>query len=201
MTTDTLLPQVCTPAGPIRWLATSPAGSIPAPSVLTVSATAVTLGDPAPLGLAPPRPPRLAASVGLGSGAGEHIWWAGVPAGLGRVAMSSLVSPDVRVAGEQPGTALARVVSVRGDHLLPYQFEVRLAPPLDADPSVTLSKDQYDLVMNLLNWFHPVGVEVRTNRLRAHVVELGTSVADLVPGYTFPAFRSPGLPVPGPAQG
>jgi DNA-binding beta-propeller fold protein YncE len=201
MTTDTLLPQVFTPAGPIRWLATSPAGSIPAPSVLTVSATAVTLGDPAPLGLAPPRPPRLAASVGLGSGAGEHIWWASVPTGLGRVELSSLVSPEVRVAGDRPGTALVRVVSVRGDHLLPYQFEVRLAPSLDADPSVTLSKDQYDLVMNLLNWFHPVGVEVRTDRLRAHVVELGTSVADLVPGYTFPAFRSPGLPAPGPTQG
>ena len=90
---------------------------------------------------------------------------------------------------------------MRGDHLLPYQFEVRLAPSLDADPSVTLSKDQYDLVMNLLNWFHPVGVEVRTDRLRPHVIELGTTVADLVPGYTFPAFRSPGLPAPGPTQG
>jgi hypothetical protein len=44
-------------------------------------------------------------------------------------------------------------------------------------------------------------VEGRTDRLRAHVVELGTTVADLVPGYTFPAFRNPGLPSPGPTQG
>ena len=201
VTADVLLPQLFTPACPIRWLAASPAGAGYPSAVLTVSASAVTLGDPAPIEQAPPRPPRLAASVGLGSGAGEHIWWATVPAGLARVELSALVSPDVQVTGAQPGNALVRVVSVRGDHLLPYQFEVRLAPSLDADPSVTLSKDQYDLVMNLLNWFHPVGVEVRTDRLRAHVIELGTTVADLVPGYTFPAFRSPGLPSPGPTQG
>jgi hypothetical protein len=66
---------------------------------------------------------------------------------------------------------------------------------------VTLSKDQYDLVMNVLNWFHPIGVEVRTDRLRAHVVELGAADADLFPGYTFPSYRNPGLPLPGPTQG
>jgi DNA-binding beta-propeller fold protein YncE len=198
---DALLPQVFTPAGPTRWLATSPAAATYQPALVAVSAATVTLGDPAPLDQVPRRAPRVAASAGIGSGAGEKLSWATVPFSRGQVELSSLVSPSIQVTGQEAGNALVRAVSVRGDHLLPFQFEVRLAPALDADPAVTLSKDQYDLVMNVLNWFHPIGVEVRTDRLRAHVVELGAAVADLVPGYTFPAFRTPGPPLPGPTQG
>jgi DNA-binding beta-propeller fold protein YncE len=195
---DALLPQVFTPAGPTRWLATSPAAATYQPALVAVSAANVTLGDPAPLGQLPRRAPRVVTSAGIGSGAGEKLSWATVPFSRGQVELSSLVSPSIQVIGQEAGNALVRAVSVRGDHLLPYQFEARLASALDADPAVTLSKDQYDLVMNVLNWFHPIGVEVRTDRLRAHVVELGTGVADLAPGYTFPGFRTPGLPLPGP---
>jgi sugar lactone lactonase YvrE len=209
--TDSLLAPVFTPAGPTRWLATSPAAATYLPAVVAVSAGTVVLGDPAPLAQSPQRAPRVMTAVGLGSGAGERLSWATVPFSRGQVDLSSLVSPTIQVTGEEPGSTLVRAVSVRGDHLLPYQFEVRLVPALDADPTVTLSKDQYDLVMNVLNWFHPIGVEVRTDRLRAHVVELGAADADLAPGYTFPAFRTsaprtsayrtPGLPSPGPTQG
>ncbi|GAA5033349.1 LamG-like jellyroll fold domain-containing protein [Actinopolymorpha pittospori] len=199
--TDTLLAPVFTPAGPTRWPATSPAGAAYPAAVVAVSAGTVVLGDPAPLGQTPQRAPRVMTAVRLGSGAGEQLSWATVPFSRGQVELSSVVSPTIRVTGAQPGSTLVRVVSVRGDHLLPYQFEVRLVPALDADPTVTLTKDQYDLVMNILNWFHPIGVEVRTDRLRAHVVELGSADADLAPAYTFPQYRFPGLPAPGPTQG
>jgi DNA-binding beta-propeller fold protein YncE len=202
--TDTLLAPVFTPAGPTRWLATSPAAATYPAALVAVSASTVLLGDPAPLGQLPQRAPRVMTAVGLGSGAGEKLSWATVSFSRGQVELSSLVSPTIRVTGEQAGSTLVRAVSVRGEHLLPYQFEVRLAPALDADPAVHLRKDQYDLVMNILNWFHPIGVEVRTDRLRAHVVELGSADADLAPGYTFPPYRSsvprtaadrtPGLP-------
>ena len=51
------------------------------------------------------------------------------------------------------------------------RFEVRLKPALDV-PGTVIPKDQYDIVMNVLDAFHPVGVEVRTDRIRAHVREI-----------------------------
>jgi hypothetical protein len=52
--------------------------------------------------------------------------------------------------------------------------------------------------MNVLNWFHPLGVEVKTAGLRAHVVELSDLNADLFPSYTYPVYhtRNPALPPP-----
>jgi hypothetical protein len=76
---------------------------------------------------------------------------------------------------------------------------VRLNPALEAKPDVRLRKDQYDLVMNALTRFCPIGVEVRTDLLRARVVELVTP-DDLMPGYTFPVFRRRG-PARAPREG
>jgi hypothetical protein len=53
--------------------------------------------------------------------------------------------------------------------------------------------------MNVLNWFHPLGVEVRTARLRAHVVELN-GLDGLSPAYTFPVYRKAGLDLPNPLK-
>jgi len=79
------------------------------------------------------------------------------------------------------------------DHTPPYTFVVRLNPALEASErggaTVVIRKDQYDLVMNVLNELHPVGVEVSTQIIREHVVELGDSLLDVFPGYTFPDFR------------
>jgi hypothetical protein len=56
---------------------------------------------------------------------------------------------------------------------------------------VTVRKDQYDLVMNVLNALHPIGVEVDTRALRERVVELrGDVLRGVVPGFTFPDFRA-----------
>jgi len=198
---DVLLPQLFTPGGGASWLATSPGATAYATCLVAVSeqAATITLGDPAPLGMQPPRPPQVVAVLAIGSGGGEHLAWSTVPFSRGRVELASLVKPFNSMKGLRPGATLVRAIYVRGDHLLPYQFEVRLNQNLDGQPNVTIRKDQYDLVMNVLNWFHPIGVEVRTNRLRAHVVELN-ELGDLFPGYTFPVYHSPGLHLPEPTN-
>jgi Concanavalin A-like lectin/glucanases superfamily len=195
---NVLLPQVFTPGASTSGLATSPGAAPYQHCLLAVSAAAatVTLGDPAPLSVAQPGPPTVVASVALGSGAGEELGWSTVPFSSGQVTLSSLVTPTVQITATAPGTALVRALYIRGNHLQPYQFEVRLNQNLDAQASVTITKDQYDLVMNVLNWFHPIGVEVRTARLRAHVVELSDLNAGLFPEYTYPVYRRTGLALP-----
>jgi hypothetical protein len=44
--------------------------------------------------------------------------------------------------------------------------------------------------MNVLNSLHPIGVEVRTQRVRERVVEVAEGMAEALPGYTFPPFRT-----------
>jgi hypothetical protein len=192
--TSALLPQVLAAGASVSGLATSPATAGFRACLLTASAEAgtITLADPAPLLRTPPRPPTVAAAVALGSGAGEELDWSTVPFSRGQVTLSSQVRPTVMITGSAPGPTLVRASYLRGAHLRPYQLEVRLNATLDPQRSVTVTKDQYDLVMNVLNWFHPIGVEVRTARLRAHVVELGDLDPDLVPGFTFPVFRHAG---------
>ena len=195
---NVLLAQVFTPASRTSGLAASPQAAPYQQCLLAVSATAgtVTLGDPAPL---EPRAARAADGRRIG----------GARLGRGRTARlvhgpiqrrpgdaSSLVAPTVRITATAPGTALVRALYVRGGHLQPYQFEVRLNQNLEPQASVTITKDQYDLVMNVLNWFHPIGVEVRTARLRAHVVELSALNADLFPEYTYPVYRRTGPVLP-----
>jgi hypothetical protein len=52
-----------------------------------------------------------------------------------------------------------------------------------------VSRDQYDLIMNVLHTLHPIGVEVVTRRLREAVVELRGDALDADPRYTYPQFR------------
>lgn len=198
-TANALLHQVFTPGGGTSGIAVSPAAAPFRQCLLAVSADTATLalGDPAPLGLVPPGPPAVIASVVLGSGAGDELGWSTVPFSLGQVTLSSLTRPAVQVTGTEPGPVLVRAGYFQPGQLRPYQFEVRLNQALEAQSGVTLMKDQYDLVMNALNWFHPVGVEVRTDRLRAHVAELSDLNSDLFPAYTFPLYRRAGLALPG----
>jgi hypothetical protein len=68
----------------------------------------------------------------------------------------------------------------------PYAMHVRLAPGVPA--GATITRDQYDLIMNVVHALHPLGVEVLTRAIRPAVVELaGTSSLD--PEYTYPKFR------------
>jgi hypothetical protein len=44
--------------------------------------------------------------------------------------------------------------------------------------------------MNLLNYFHPVGVEVVTANLRQHTREVVQDPQKAFPAYTYPDFRA-----------
>ncbi|MEE4420265.1 LamG-like jellyroll fold domain-containing protein [Streptomyces bugieae] len=189
---DRLLPSAFTPGGDCRALAVSPAAAPYLPCVLAApeEAASVLLADPAPLAQSPPLPPQLVARRILGPGGGQELSWSVTSSGHGRAEVSSPVNPVNRIRGQAPG-----VVLVRGGYLspggpTPYQCEVRLRQELD-DAGVELGKERYDLVLNILNWFHPIGVEFRTERLRAHVRELSgtTADADLLPAYTFPTYH------------
>jgi DNA-binding beta-propeller fold protein YncE len=201
--TDTLLPQLFTPGSTTRQLAVSPNAATYQRCLLAVSteSSTVTLADPAPLSAVKPRGPRVAANLALGSGGADNLAWSTVPFSRGRVELSSLVRPNLQVRGVAAGAALIRAIYFQGNGLRPYQFAVRLNPTLESQPNVVIRKDQYDLVMNVLNWFCPIGVEVRTELLRAHVVELADLLAgDLFPGYTYPVYHQPGLPPPVPTN-
>jgi hypothetical protein len=109
--------------------------------------------------------------------------------------------------GEAAGRLEVRAVYARQERVDPYTFAVRLRP---ADPStaptiplqdVTISKEQYDLIMNVLNAFHPIGVEVSTRAIRERVVEVREGLLDAFPDYTYPNFRVRGAaPVRRPAS-
>jgi hypothetical protein len=63
-------------------------------------------------------------------------------------------------------TALVAVARLRVDRPDPYEFRV------DLPPGATLDLHQYELVMNLLDEWHPAGVEVNTFRLRHQHIDL-----------------------------
>jgi hypothetical protein len=71
----------------------------------------------------------------------------------------------------------------------PYTFEIRLKPALDVRPDIFIPKDQYDIIMNVLDAFHPIGVEVRTDHIRKHVGEIEQDPTKAFPAYSFPNFR------------
>jgi hypothetical protein len=43
--------------------------------------------------------------------------------------------------------------------------------------------------MNILNFFHPIGVEIVTGNIRKHVLEVEQDPQKAFPAYTYPDFR------------
>jgi len=119
------------------------------------------------------------------------VSWAAVPAPHGGIALSSSAGHTVIARGAEPGAVVLRALGSRPGRTAPYEFELRLVPALDV-PSTVIRKDQYDIVMNVLNSLHPIGVQIRTDNVRAHVVEVAEGLAEALPGYTFPPFRTGG---------
>ncbi|UZJ33141.1 LamG-like jellyroll fold domain-containing protein [Streptomyces endophytica] len=197
-TADRLLPLAFSPGGDCRALAVSPAAAPYRPCVLAApeEAASVLLADPAPLDRSTPLPPQLISRQVLGPGGAQELSWSVTSSGHGRVEASSLAKPVSRVRGRAPGAVLVRAGYLTVGGPKPYQCEVRLNQELD-DTGAELGKDRYDLVLNILNWFHPLGVEFRTERLRSHVREFaGTTAADLLPAYTFPTYHRADQPRP-----
>jgi hypothetical protein len=116
--------------------------------------------------------------------------WSTRAIGAGAGSFDTLVRPSARFTPTKPGLlVLALTYVVRDDsRAAPYTFEIRLKPALDA-PGTVIPKAQYDIIMNVLDAFHPIGVEVRTDNIRKHVPEIEQDPTKEFPAYSFPNFR------------
>jgi hypothetical protein len=138
--------------------------------------TAITL-------TASPDPVAVSATTRLSWSDGRVVGGQHDPSPASLVGASNAI---VEVVGVAPGVAWVRASLREATSRGPYAFSVSLRPSL---AGAKVSRDDYYLVMNALNTLHPVGVEVRTDALRAAVVELSTSPSGLAPMFTFPPFR------------
>jgi hypothetical protein len=143
--------------------------------------------------------PTVVATALLGLGLGERLSWSTIPFPRGAAELSSEVLPEIVARGKAAGRLLLRALYVRPGRTNPYEFELRVKPSLD-QPATVIRKDQYDMVMNVLNSFHPIGVEVRTDNVRAHVVEVAEELLEALPAYTFPSYRVGGLTASDPTR-
>lgn len=117
--------------------------------------------------------------------------WSVEPGGQGRGGLDFVLRPRARLTPARPGLLWLNATYLEPDagSAHPYSFEIRLRGSLDV-PGTVIRKPQYDLLMNILNYFHPIGVEVVTRMVREHVVELKDNLLDVFPGYTYPDFRT-----------
>jgi len=137
---------------------------------------------------------RRAGLPGQFPGDGPRLSWASGTFDNARVTLGSNTEQAVALHAEQAGMAWVQASYLIGGAPVPYTFQVRLRPELDT-PQTVISKDQHDLIMNILNTLHPVGVEVITAAIRAHVIELQGDLSPANPDYTYPKFRVRG-PLP-----
>jgi hypothetical protein len=120
----------------------------------------------------------------------KNFNWSSTPIGLGRGLFDLLLRPQVNFTPIAPGLLVLNVTYLESDPVktAPYSFEIKLNSDLDMR-GVKIPKHQYDLIMNILNYFHPIGVEALTGRIRERVVEVEQDVSKAFPAYTYPDFR------------
>lgn len=116
--------------------------------------------------------------------------WSTRSVGAGAGSFDTLVRPAAHFTPTKPGPLVLALTHVARDdaRAAPYTFEIRLKPALDV-PGTFIPKDQYDIIMNVLDAFHPIGVEVRTDQIRKHVREIEQDPTKAFPAYSFPNFR------------
>lgn len=116
--------------------------------------------------------------------------WSLTNLGNGRGSFNAVLRPEVTFTPLEPGLLGLNVTYLERDpqSTPPYTFEIRLKPALDL-PETIILKEEYDLIMNILNYFHPIGVEAITQNIRDHVVEVKGDLLQGFPGYTYPDFR------------
>lgn len=128
----------------------------------------------------------------LGSGLGEALTWVSQTGGAATVRLSSTTVPPIDLSAIQAGNLLVRAVYELRDNPEPYTFEIRLKPALEVLTGaqyITIRKEQYDIIMNILNAFHPIGIEVITRAIRERVIEVRDQLLNAFPAYTYPNFR------------
>jgi len=136
-------------------------------------------------------PPQVLLAGGLEGpvpGEAPRLTWASGPYDDAQVTLGSSSELTVSLQGGKAGMAWVQASYLIGGAPAPYTFAVRLRPELDTAQTV-ITKDQHDLIMNILNALHPVGVEILTAAIRAHVIELQDPQAPANPDYTYPKFR------------
>jgi hypothetical protein len=138
----------------------------------------VVVGTPLNLAVLPGAPP-----------AGVYNWSTRM-IGVGTGAFDTVLRPTAHFTPTTPGLLMLAVTFVQNDtsRAAPYTFELRLKPTLDV-PATNIPKDQYDIIMNVLDAFHPIGVEVRTDQIRQHVREIVQDPTKAFPAYSFSNFR------------
>jgi hypothetical protein len=111
--------------------------------------------------------------------------------GNGDGSLDLVLRPKLKFTPSSPGLLALSVTFLEPDaqSTFPYTFEIKLKNSLDV-PGTIIPKHQYDLLMNVLNYFHPIGVEVVTQNIREHVVEVQGDLLNAFPGYTYPDFRA-----------
>ena len=116
--------------------------------------------------------------------------WTTRAIGAGAGSFDTLLRPNAHFTPSSPGLLILALTYVQADpsRAAPYTFEIRLKPALDV-PATNIPKAQYDIIMNILDAFHPVGVEVRTDHMRKHVREIEQDPTKAFPAYSFPNFR------------
>ncbi|QKV80426.1 LamG domain-containing protein [Amycolatopsis sp. Hca4] len=132
-------------------------------------------------------------------GAGPRLGWASGTFDNAAITLTSTTQPTSTLHAGSAGTAWVQAGYLVGGEPTPYTFRVRPRADLDT-PATVITKDRFDLIMNILNVLHPVGVEVDTAAIRAHVVELQGDLSQVNPDFTYPKFRVRG-PLPRQARG
>ena len=149
------------------------------------SGTSAPISCEIPTGIAvalAPVPPALPAGA---------YSWSTQQIGNGAGSFDSVVTASANFTPTTPGqlTLALTFVATDSTRAAPYTFEVRLKPALDV-PATVIPKAQYDIIMNVLDAFHPIGIEVLTDRIRAHVREVEQDPTKAFPAYSFINFRS-----------
>jgi YVTN family beta-propeller protein len=144
----------------------------------------------------------IANTFQLGSGLGERLSWVVRLGPSAQASLSSTTAPQVTVHADRAGQVIVLAVYTLTDHNAPYTFTVQLNPNLiQARPDVVIPKDQYDLIMNILNTLRPAGVEVITRPIRERVIEVRTGLLNAFPDYTYPNYRVRGPTLRRPTNG
>ncbi|HET8971641.1 MAG TPA: LamG-like jellyroll fold domain-containing protein [Candidatus Nanopelagicales bacterium] len=155
----------------------------PAGDLVTVDGpAAVEVGATVTLSVTPD-PAAVSPTTRLSWSSGQPV--ATTPGQQG-VAVRTTSTTDVEVSGVAPGRAWVLASLREAGAAGPYALTVALRPEL---AGARISRDDYYLVMNALNTLRPLGVEVRTEAIRAAVVELGSNPSGLDPSFTYPPFR------------
>lgn len=116
--------------------------------------------------------------------------WSVHEIGNGSGEFDFVLRPQVNFTPKKPGLLQLNITYLKQEIqcTFPYTFEIKLKNSLDL-PQIIIPKHQYDLIMNILNYFHPIGTEVITRNIREHVVEVRENLLNAFPGYTYPDFR------------